>query len=182
MSEQLESIQQQLGKTRDFDNPPLHLWQPALSGDIDIQIAADGTWYHEGSAITREAIVRVFASILRREQDGDYYLVTPAEKWRIKVELHPLLVTEIDSVERDGQHVLLARLNTGKQIPIDAQHPLFLEPAVDDVAAVELPHGLSALLSRAAWYRLVENAERVGGTLQVASAGQCFALEPGSNV
>ncbi|QIB67425.1 DUF1285 domain-containing protein [Kineobactrum salinum] len=178
MPDQFESIQQQIKDSRDFDNPPLHLWQPALSGDIDIRIAADGAWYHDGTAIAREAIVRLFASILRREDDGQYYLVTPAEKWRIKVDLHPLVVTEIDAVEQDGQRMLLARLNTGKQVPIDARHPLFLEPAVGDVAAVKLPHGLSALLSRAAWYRLVEIAERVEGRLQVASGGQWFALEP----
>jgi hypothetical protein len=178
MSDQLQSIQRQLAGSRDFDTPPLHLWQPPLSGDIDIQIAADGRWYHEGTAIAREAIVRLFASILRREEDGHYYLVTPVEKWRIKVELHPLIVTEIDTVEQGGERLLLARLNTGRQVPIDAQHPLFLEPTVGDVAAVKLPHGLSALLSRAAWYRLVETGERVAGRLQVASGGQWFALEP----
>lgn len=177
MADSLDNLASQVRKTRNFDNPPLERWHPPLSGDIDIRIAADGGWYHEGKIIGREAIVRLFASILRREEDGDYYLVTPGEKWRVQVELHPLIVTEIDQREDAGCPLLVARLNTGREVPIDEEHPLFLEPAVGDVAAISLPHGLSALLSRAAWYRLVESAEEREGRLQVASAGEWFPLQ-----
>ena len=83
MGTELENIEKQLTGGRNYDAPPLHLWHPELSGDIDIHITSDGSWYHEGAKITREAIVRLFASILRREEDGEYYLVTPGEKWRI---------------------------------------------------------------------------------------------------
>lgn len=177
MADSLDSITEQARKARNFDNPPLERWHPPLSGDIDIRIAADGSWYHEGRIIAREAIVRLFASILRREEDGDYYLVTPGEKWRIRVELHPLIVTEINQRDDAAGPLLVARLNTGREVPIDREHPLFLEPAVGDVAAIALPHGLSALLSRAAWYRLVESAEERAGRLQVASAGEWFPLQ-----
>ena len=102
----LEGIEQQLGKRRNFDAPPLHLWQPALSGDIAIRITAEGDWYHEGGKIERDALVRLFASILRREDDGEYYLVTPGEKWRIVVELHPLMVIDIAVLRRVASYSL----------------------------------------------------------------------------
>ena len=65
--------------------PPVSEWSPQLSGDIDIVIDANGNWFHEGSKIQRAALVALFAKILRREHDGEYYLVTPVEKWRIRV-------------------------------------------------------------------------------------------------
>ncbi|MDH3992645.1 MAG: DUF1285 domain-containing protein, partial [Gammaproteobacteria bacterium] len=107
MEKQLKSLEQNIRGKRNFDKPPLHLWQPPLSGDIDIRIAADGSWYHEGGRVERESLVRLFASILRREDDGEYYLVTPAEKWRIQVELHPLMVTDITVREEQGSQALL---------------------------------------------------------------------------
>lgn len=158
MADDLDSIAQQLDGRRNFDSPPLHLWNPDLSGDISIRIAPDGTWYHDGDPIRRESLRNLFASILRREEDGEYYLVTPAEKWRIKVELHPLIVTDAELV---GAGLKLT-LNTGKTLTAGDEYPLFLDPAVDNVAAVTLWHGLTALFSRSAWYRLVEQADEDG--------------------
>ncbi len=155
MSDSLEKIEKQLTARRNFDAPPLHLWQPELSGDIDIRIAADGTWYHEGTAIERESLRNLFASILRREADGDYYLVTPVEKWRIRVDLHPLLVTD---VSEEGS-LLVATLNTGKTVVISPEFPLGTEQALEGVAVLSLWHGLSALFTRGAWYRLVALAD-----------------------
>lgn len=176
MTDQLQGIEKQVSR-RNFESPPLHLWDPPLSGDIPIRISADGSWYHDGSLIKRESLVRLFASILRREEDGDYYLVTPAEKWRLKVELHPLIVTDIAQVGEAGVPQLQATLNTGKTLFIDAQHPLFLEPAVGNIPAVTLEHGLTALLSRAAWYRLADSArERQDGRLWITSGDFQFAL------
>jgi len=176
MDKQLTGIEEQVGMRRNFDTPPLHLWQPPLSGDIPIRISADGTWYHDGGRIQREALVRLFASILRREEDGEYYLVTPVEKWRIQVELHPLMVTDVEILVEEGEQVLQATLNTDKTIAIDAEHPLFLEPALGDIAAMELPHGLTALFTRAAWYRLVEMSQEHNGVPCVKSAGSQFML------
>ncbi|MBA6412195.1 DUF1285 domain-containing protein [Parahaliea sp. F7430] len=174
----LAALVAQLPKKRNFDSPPLQLWDPPLSGDIDIVIRSDGSWWHEGSEIRRPAIVRVFASILRREADGDYYLVTPAEKWRIKVDAHPLLIVDFERSESDsGTALIKACLNTGKQYPLDKDHPLFLEPEQDKVAGIALPHGLSALCSRSAWYRLVEDAEEEAGVLGVRSAGIFWPLQ-----
>lgn len=79
--------------------PPLDRWQPALCGDIDIVIDRQGCWFHQGQPIKRQSLVNLFASILRREQDGDYYLVTPVEKWRIRVEDAALIVVDMDVVQ-----------------------------------------------------------------------------------
>jgi hypothetical protein len=175
MNEQLDAIERQVSK-RNFDSPPLHLWHPPLSGEIDIRITADGDWLHEGRRIERDSIVRLFASILRREEDGEYYLVTPGEKWRIRVDLHPLVATD---VERDASGVLCITLNTGKRVLVDEEHPLFLEPAVGGVAGIRLDHGLTAIFSRPAWYRLVEYAEEVDGTTSIRSGASCFRLDGG---
>jgi len=171
----LKDIEQQVSR-RDFDSPPLHLWHPPLTGDIPIRIAADGSWYHDGGLIRRSSLVRLFSSILRRESDGEYYLVTPAEKWRIEVELHPLIVTDLTVRQEAAGACLQATLNTGRTSPVNAQHPLFLEPAVGDIPALQLDHGLSALLSRAAWYRLVDMAQDLAGIPTVVSGDYQFSL------
>lgn len=158
MIKSLDDIESQLGEGRNYDSPPLRLWHPELSGDIPIVISADGTWFHEGDPILRESLVGLFASILRRENDGEYYLVTPVEKWRIQVELHPLLVTDV--ADEDG--LLVLTLNTGKRVRVGEEHPLFLEARRENVAGVELWHGLTGLFSRSAWYRLVELADDEG--------------------
>ena len=173
MKDPLEEIKKQAGG-RDYESPPLHLWHPPLSGDIAIRIAADGSWYHEGGPITRASLVRLFASILRREEDGHYYLVTPAEKWRIQVELHPLLVTDVELVG-DPAGGLQVTLNTDKKVVVSAQHPLALDPTLD-IPYIELAHGLTALFSRTAWYRLVDLAETRDGSMVVHSGDYRFEL------
>ena len=93
----IESIEKQIQASAKI--PPVHKWTPALSGDIDIRVARDGRWYHDGDLIKREKLVQLFASILWREND-EYFLVTPVEKWRIKVDEEPLLVV---AAERQGE-------------------------------------------------------------------------------
>ena len=169
MKAPLDSLSVQVGTARDYDVPPLHLWHPPLSGDIAIEIDAQGNWYHEGGRITRDALVRLFASILRREEDGQYYLVTPSEKWRITVTSHALLVTDIAVLEMVGGRMLQATLNTARQVLVSAQHPLYLDKASGNIAALSLPHGLTALCTRAAWYRLIDSAEAQDGSLLLRS-------------
>lgn len=170
----LESLAGQVAARRDFDSPPLNLWHPALNGDIPIRINTQGTWFHKGSRIERESLVRLFASILRREDDGEYYLVTPSEKWRVVVESHPLLVIDIDVLVVAGVQILEATLNTGRRIVVSEQHPLFLDAAVGDTVALSLPFGLTAICTRSAWYRLVDLAEPEDGHLTLRSGA--FAL------
>ena len=174
MDTELDQIEQQLSSgKRNLESPPLHLWNPELSGDIDIRINAEGEWFHQGDKIQRASLVSLFSKLLRREEDGDYYLVTPAEKWRIQVALHPLTVVDVNSNGVGEGQTLEATMNTGKAVTIDAKHPLSLEPRRENVAVVALEHGLSAIFSRAAWYRLVEMADAKG---QIWSKGQAYSL------
>ncbi len=175
MDARLQSLEAEAGKRRDLDNPPLHLWHPPLSGDIPIVIAADGSWYHDGGMIKRHALVRLFASILRREEDGEYYLVTPSEKWRISVERHALMVTDFELSAAEPPQLRLT-LNTGRQVTVDEEHPLYLDPEMEGIAAIRLDHGLSALFTRAAWYRLVDGAEQIDGVPSVSSGGKVYPL------
>ena len=138
---------------------PLEQWQPDYCGDIDMAISSDGTWYHEGVAIKRAELWQLFAGILRREADGEYYLVTPVEKCRVEVALHALIITDMQWPESGETPQLLAVLNAGGTFPVGPEYPLKLEEKAGGAAYIELPHGLSALCSRAAWYRLVDLAD-----------------------
>lgn len=164
-----ELIQSQRGK------PPIGKWHPDLSGDIDIVIHSDGRWFHEGGEIKRHELVKLFASILRRETDGEYYLVTPVEKWRIQVEDLPLQV--IDAEMGDDRIAVLT--NVDDWWILDNSKPLVVE--TDDASGeprprVDLDHGLSARVARAVFYRLVELAEVEAGQLWLQSQGQRFSL------
>jgi hypothetical protein len=129
-------------------------------------------------AMCGDELTNFLASNLRREGDGLYYLVTPGEKWRIRVDVQPLVVTDIEwSSVAELPPQLSATLNTGKTVTLDATHPLYLEPKMDNIPAIRLPHGLAALFSRSAWYRLVEMSEQIDGTTCVVSAGEVFPLE-----
>ena len=122
-------------------------------------ISLDGTWYHEGVMIKRPELWQLFAGILRREADDEYYLVTPVEKCRVEVALHPLIITDLQWDESGKTGQLLAVLNAGGVFPVGPEYPFKLEEKAGGAAYIELPHGLSALCSRAAWYRLVDLAD-----------------------
>ncbi len=158
--------------------PGLAQWQPPLSGDIDIRIDREGVWWHEGGRIEREGLVRLFASILRREADGHYYLVTPVEKWCIQVEDAALLVVDVDRMEHDGAPVIDCLLNTGVRVRLDAAHPLTVGHSDTDEPRpyLQLDHSLTARLQRAAYYRLVEWGEADGDDWVIFSAGRRFLL------
>jgi len=168
VSDKLEHLSTQVGKAGKAASPPLHLWHPPLSGDMDILIRRDGSWLHEGSPIRRQSLVRLFASILRREEDGDYYLVTPVEKWRIRVEFLPLVVVDFDlrNPATNAQELIVVT-NTERCYSVSEQYPLFIatDPnrgqggQPDRIPAVALEHGLAALFNRATWYRLAELCE-----------------------
>src|SRR6188768_3341715 len=106
--------------------PPVESWNPSHCGDSHMRIARDGTWYHEGTAITREAMVRLFATILRREPDGSYVLVTPAEKLDIVVEDAPFVAVELKSEGEGPARTVAFRINTGEAVIVGPGHPLKL--------------------------------------------------------
>jgi hypothetical protein len=159
--------------------PPLELWQPELSGDMDIQINVSGEWFHEGSIIARSKLVKLFASILRREDDGEYYLVTPVEKWRIKVADTALIIVELDVLGVGPEQQLMVVSNVGSKFLIGAQHPLSVTVNADGEPkpVVLLEHGLTAKLSRSVFYRLVDLANPgASGDMNVLSDGELFSL------
>ena len=155
--------------------PPVESWNPRLSGDIDIRIARDGTWYHEGDAINRLELVRLFSSLLKREDD-QYYLVTPEEKWRIQVEDAPFVIVALErTVDAAGTQQLVFATNVGDQVIAGPDHPLRV---VADSARGTAPYllvrrNLEGLLSRPVYYQLVELAEPApdGDGHGVASGG-----------
>ena len=174
-SDKLERLTQRLDAGKNVSNPPLHLWHPELSGDIDIVIRRDGSWIHEGTEIKRAALVKLFASILRREEDGDYYLVTPVEKWRLQVECLPLLIVDFELLdESTAQQKLSVTTNTERQYTVSEQYPLYLPEG--GVPAVRLDHGLAALFSRAAWYRLADACEERGEGMGIQSGGVFYPV------
>ena len=152
---------------------PLEQWQPDYCGDIDMAISSDGTWYHEGVAIKRAELWQLFAGILHREAGGEYYLVTPVEKCRVEVALHALIITDMQWAESGETPQLLAVLNAGGTFPVGPEYPLKLEEKAGGAAYIELPNGLSALCSRAAWYRLVDLADN---DHSIVSGGAKFFL------
>jgi hypothetical protein len=148
--------------------PPVESWTPSHCGDSNMRIARDGTWYHEDSPITRSAMVRLFSTILRREPDGRFVLVTPVEKLDINVEDAPFVAVELKT-EGEGQARSLAfRLNTGDFVVVGATHRLKLRAAAGGPHPyVEVRSGLDALVVRPVYYELVnlalaEGAEPVG--------------------
>lgn len=166
--------------------PPLDDWQPPFCGDIDICIRQDGRWFHEGAAIGREQLVRLFASILRYEAGLGYVLVTPVEKWRIQVEDAPLIATAMAVREQGGERLLCFAIQAGGQVCADAAHPLTMGQFVRDgeVAAglpgrpyIQLDNGLTASLSRPVYYQLSERVVACGGHYGVWSAGRFFPLQ-----
>ncbi|MCA1299312.1 DUF1285 domain-containing protein [Stappia indica] len=145
------------GKSRSA--PPVERWNPPFCGDIDMRIAADGRWYYLGSPIGREALVRLFSSVLRREEDGRFLLVTPVEKLGITVEDAPFLGVELHADETEARQVLTLRTNVGDVVRIGAEHPLRFEQELgtDGLKPYVLVRGrLEALFSRPLLYQLVE--------------------------
>ena len=162
--------------------PPVGQWHPDLSGDIDIRIARDGTWYHEGSPIKRLSLVNLFSSILRKEDD-QFYLVTPVEKWRIVVEDAPLHVIALEVQRREGHQALLFSTATDDRVVASAANPLHV--TTDPQSGEPSPYlvvrdGLEALLSRPVFYELADLAEtRSAGASTVygvVSMGEFFPL------
>jgi hypothetical protein len=165
--------------------PPVHKWNPPFCGDIDMRIARDGTWYYMGSPIGRKPMVRLFSSVLRHDDDGRYYLVTPVEKVGIQVDDAPLVAVEM-TVEGEGTARMLAfRTQVDDVVVADADHPIrvAIDPGTGEPAPYVLVRDrLEALIARAVFYDLVELADEreVDGrmVLGVWSAGTFFTLGP----
>jgi hypothetical protein len=164
--------------------PPVHLWNPAHAGEIDIVIQRDGAWRHEGALISREALVRLFSTVLRKDPDG-YWLVTPVEKMKITVEDAPFVAVRVDRAKNeDGGGDLTFLTNVGDEVTAGPENPIRVETGADGEPRpyLHVRRGLEALINRPVFYELVEMAEEratpEGPQLGVASNGAWFPVGP----
>jgi hypothetical protein len=163
---------------------PVDRWNPPDCGDIDMRIASDGVWFYRGGRIGREALVRLFASILWREPDGRHVLVTPVEKVGIAVEDAPFLAVEMASEGEGVRRRLTFRTNVGDIVAAGRGHPIRFDTEEGTGGLkpyVNVRGGLEALLTRALVHELVELADAKDGVHGVWSDGVFFAF-PGGGV
>jgi hypothetical protein len=140
---------------------PVHLWNPELSGDIDIIVKRDGSWWHEGDEIKRPEIVKTFSNILKLE-GNEYYLITPVEKWRIQVEDAPFIVIAMDEVDTDEGKGIKLTTKTGESFVLNNENPLEVEykTGLDGEPSpyALVRTNLRALISRSVFYDMAEQA------------------------
>jgi hypothetical protein len=147
-----------------------------------LRIARDGSWWHEGAPIRRIELARLFATVLRRADDGSYWLVTPVERGRIAVEDVPFVAVELTASGSGRAQSLRLRSNLDEWVTVGPQHPLRVRASGEAlVPYVEMREGLEARLERAVYYQLVELGEELaepgGARFGVWSGGQFFALD-----
>jgi uncharacterized protein len=184
----LDAIAGAVGKAAARGAPPVHLWNPPFCGDLDMRIAADGTWYYLKSPIGRPALVKLFASVLKREGDK-YFLVTPVEKCGIVVEDAPFLAVELKVETQAGRRILHFRTNVDDWVACGPGHPLRFEPEPEPGGLKPYLHvraNLWAKVTRALFYDLVELGEErdVGGVSMfgIASDLEFFAMQPAASL
>lgn len=174
----LSQIAEQVAQRR---LPPVEQWTPEQTGDSAMRIAADGTWYHDGGKITRQAMVRAFSGLLRREEDGGYWLVTPFQKLSISVEDACFMAVDCQAVE-DG---MAFRLNTDELVVAGSDHPIRAAGDPDLPALyIMVRRGCEARLNRSTYEQLARIAmDRAddrgnGEDWTVASGGETYSLRP----
>jgi hypothetical protein len=167
--------------------PPVHLWNPPFCGDLDMRIARDGTWFYQGTPIGRPALVRLFSTILKRE-DGKHFLVTPVEKVGIQVEDAPFLAVEMRKEQQNNGRLLQFRTNVDDWVPCDTAHRLRFEAAADGglTPYLHVRADLWAKVTRALYYDLVDMGEErvVDGhsMFGIVSGGEFFAMADAEQV
>ncbi|HET7850588.1 MAG TPA: DUF1285 domain-containing protein [Pseudolabrys sp.] len=177
----LEGIAASLPRDGGRSLPPVHLWNPPFCGDLDMRIAADGAWFYQKTPIGRPALVKLFASVLKRE-GGRYFLVTPVEKMGLMVEDAPFLAVELN-VTREPEQILEFRTNVDDWVTCGADNPLRFTPEQGTSGLKPYLHvrrDLWAKVTRALFYDLVELGEErdIEGRRMfgVASAGEFFVM------
>jgi hypothetical protein len=169
--------------------PPVDKWNPPFCGDLDMEIRADGTWFYMGTPIGRQPLVRLFSTVLRKDEDGRTYLVTPVEKVGIRVEDAPFLAVEMNVSERDGEQMLTFRTNVGDVVEAGSEHALRFEVSGEnnELKPYLLVRGrLEALVSRAVMYDLVELGETIDmdgvEMFGIRSGGHIFPVMPAAEL
>lgn len=137
--------------------PPVHLWNPPLSGEMDLRITGDGSWVHERREIAREGLVKLFASILKREGDR-FYLVTPVEKWAITVEDAPFVAVDVDVSGHGEAQQITFTTSLGDTAIAGPDNPLRVAgDSTGPTPYVDIRAGLEARIDRKSFYRLIEH-------------------------
>lgn len=142
--------------------PPVERWEPPFCGDLDMEIRADGTWFYMGTPIGREPLVRLFSTVLRKDEDGKTYLVTPVEKVGIRVQDAHFVAVEMSVTVEAGESVLTFRTNVGDVVEAGPEHKLRFEVVGENHELkpyLAVRGRLEALVSRAVMYDLVERGE-----------------------
>jgi hypothetical protein len=167
--------------------PPVHLWNPAYCGEIDMRIAADGTWFYNGTPIGRPALVRLFSTILRKDPER-YVLVTPVERVGIVVEDVPFVAVEMAVEGKGDQRLIRFRTNVDDWTAADGQHPMrFEREPTEGLRPYVLVRGeLWARVNRAVFYDLVELGEERdtpdGRRFGIASGGVFFPMADAAEI
>lgn len=165
--------------------PPVDQWNPPFCGDLDMEIKSDGTWFYMGTPIGRKKLVELFSTVLRKDDDGKTYLVTPVEKVGIRVEDAPFLAVEMTQTQRDDGPLLTFRTNVGDIIEAGKDNPLRfeIEPEFGGLKPyLHIRGRLEALVNRAVMYDLVALGETIDHKGQemfcIRSGGQIFPIMP----
>lgn len=164
--------------------PPVHLWNPEYCGELDIRIARDGTWFYLGTPIGRPELVKLFASILKKE-DGQFYLVTPVEKVGIVVDDAPFVAVDFEVSGQGRDQVLRFETQVGDFADAGPDHPIRVvrdtetgEPSPYVLVRAEL----EALIDRKSFYRLVDVGEHHEGWFGFWSLGRFFKVIPSAEL
>ncbi len=173
----IAGLQRELAQGRAL--PPVERWNPPHCGDIDIRIARDGTWYHQGTPFVRRELVRLFSTILRKDPDG-FHLVTPAEKMRIRVDDAPFVAVLLEASGVGHAQRLVFTTNVGDETVASGENAIRVESdrnTGEPAPYVHVRRGLEARISRNVFYQLADLAVfGSDGTLGVWSEGTYFPL------
>ncbi len=181
----IDGLQAMIARAGDFARgpAPVDQWEPDYCGELDMEIRRDGTWFYMGTPIGRQALVKLFATVLRKDEDGKTYLVTPVEKIGIRVEDAHFVAVELNAHEKDGEQVITFRTNVGDLVEAGAENPLRFVTVKENkgVKPYLLVRGrLEALLARSVMYELIALGEEieVDGTAMFAikSKGMVFPI------
>lgn len=184
----IKDIEETLVQTEAGGAAPVELWDPPCCGDIGLKITADGRWHYQGSPILRDRLVKLFARVLRRDEDGRHFLVTPVEKVEIDVEDAPFIAVDMEIRGAGREQTLIFRTNVGDVVECGPERPLRFAQGPDGGCKpyVRVRGRLEALVSRAVTYDLLELAvssnacstEAGPGAVGVWSGGEFFVIAP----
>ena len=173
----LETIYSHAKNTKQ-KNPTVENWNPDYCGEIDIKILQNGKWLYMGSEIKRPALVKLFSSVLRLDDDGNYYLVTPVEKLKIEVEDAPFFIISMEKITSNGDTSYYFYTNTHERIELSSEAPIeiIINKKNHPKPYITVRRNLKALISRSVYYEIIDNAEEVS-----IESKKCLALLSNNN-